>query len=122
MLVPLLDHFHSPLREERHWEGFYSRWANAIVDALNDYLLPPGYYAEAHIHLGSNVEIDGAAFQQLSQPNPTNGPKGNHFSSPALRFSTRRPTGPYAAASWSKRTPGLLPWRSAKRFRPRRSH
>lgn len=72
--MPLLDHFHPPLREERHWEGFYSRWANALVDALNEKLLPPGYYAEAHIHSGAHVEIDAATFQQHSSSAPGNGP------------------------------------------------
>jgi hypothetical protein len=69
-----LDHFHPPLRDERHWEGFHSRWANALVDALNEELLPPGYYAEATIHFGANVEIDAATFQRGSSTGPANGP------------------------------------------------
>jgi hypothetical protein len=72
--VPLLDHFRPPLREERHWEGFHSRWANAFVDALNEHLLPPGYYAEANIHFGANVEIDAATFQRQSPAAAGKGP------------------------------------------------
>jgi hypothetical protein len=68
-----LDHFHPPLRDERHWEGFHSRWANALVDALNEELLPPGYYAEANIHTGANVEIDAATFQREPAAGPANG-------------------------------------------------
>jgi len=64
--VPLLDHFHPPLSEERHWEGFHSKWANALVDALNEDLLPPGYFAEPHIHFGARVEIDAATFRRRS--------------------------------------------------------
>ena len=30
--MPLLDHFHPPLSERRHWEAFHSRWAGAIAD------------------------------------------------------------------------------------------
>jgi hypothetical protein len=72
--MPLLDHFHPPLSEERHWEGFHARWANALVDVLNESLLPPGYYAEAHIQLGTRVEIDAATFQQNLSTDPANGP------------------------------------------------
>ncbi len=72
--MPLLDHFHPPLREERHWEGFHSRWANALVDVLNEELLPPGFFAEAHIHLGARVEVDAATFQRQQPAGPGNGP------------------------------------------------
>jgi Protein of unknown function (DUF4058) len=61
--MPLLDHFHPPLSEERHWEGFHSKWANVLVDALNETLLPSGYFAEPHVHMGARVEIDAATFE-----------------------------------------------------------
>ena len=51
--MPLLDHFHPPLSEERHWEAFHSKWANVLVDELNDTLLPAGYFAEPHVHMGA---------------------------------------------------------------------
>jgi hypothetical protein len=41
--MPLLDHFHPPLLDRRHWEGFHGRWAAAISDALNEDL-PPEYF------------------------------------------------------------------------------
>ena len=59
--MPLLDHFHPPLSTLRHWEAFHSRWANAIADALNSDLLPPGYFAETQIHVGGRFEVDVAA-------------------------------------------------------------
>ena len=62
-VMPLLDHFHPPLSEERHWEGFHSKWANVLVDALNETLLPSGYFAEPHVHRGARVEIDAATFE-----------------------------------------------------------
>jgi hypothetical protein len=62
--MPLLDHFHPPLSVYRHWEGFHSAWANAIVQQLNRGLLPPRYYAEPHIHLGIQVEADVATFEK----------------------------------------------------------
>jgi hypothetical protein len=61
--MPLLDHFAPPLFPQRSWESFHSRWANSIADALQR-TLPPRYFAEVHIHLGSRVEADVAEFEQ----------------------------------------------------------
>lgn len=60
--MPLLDHFHPPLHPRRHWESFHVNWAGAIADALNQRLLPEGYFAEEHAHSGARVEIDVATF------------------------------------------------------------
>jgi hypothetical protein len=60
--MPLLDHFHPPLAPRRHWESFHVNWAGAIADALNESLLPEGYFAEEHAQLGPWVEIDVATF------------------------------------------------------------
>ncbi len=60
--MPLLDHFHLPLAPRRHWESFHVNWAGAIADALNETLLPEGYFAEEHAQLGPWVEIDVATF------------------------------------------------------------
>lgn len=68
--MPLLDHFHPPLSDERHWEGFHSKWANALVDDLNERLLPPGYFAEPELHFGTRVEIDAATFARRSAAPP----------------------------------------------------
>jgi hypothetical protein len=61
--MPLLDHFHPPLQGHRHWEGFHGRWAAAISDALNEDL-PPEYFAEFQVRLGTRVEIDVATFAE----------------------------------------------------------
>lgn len=61
--MPLLDHFHPPLSGERHWESFHAAWAGSIADQLNRDLLPGGYFAEEHVHVGSRVEIDVATFE-----------------------------------------------------------
>jgi Protein of unknown function (DUF4058) len=60
--MPLLDHFHPPLHPRRHWESFHVNWAGAIADALNQGLLPEGYFAEEQAHAGARVEIDVATF------------------------------------------------------------
>ena len=55
--MPLLDHFHSPLHPRRHWESFHVTWAGAIADALNESLLPEGYFAEEHTRFPDRYEV-----------------------------------------------------------------
>jgi hypothetical protein len=62
--MPLLDHFHAPLKDRRHWEAFHGRWAAAMADALNDGLLPEHYFAEFQVQVGSSVEVDVATFEE----------------------------------------------------------
>jgi hypothetical protein len=59
--MPLLDHFHPPLSERRHWHSFHNSWATYLSSQLNA-LLPEGYFAEANVQFG--VEIDVATFQE----------------------------------------------------------
>ncbi len=54
--MPLLDHFHAPLHPRRHWESLLVAWAGAIADALNETLLPEGYFAEELAHSGAQIE------------------------------------------------------------------
>src|SRR5438445_8463174 len=61
--MPLLDHFHPPLRSTRHWESFHARWAVALADMLNLNLLPKDYVAEVHVHVGGRVEVDVGTFE-----------------------------------------------------------
>jgi hypothetical protein len=61
--MPLLDHFHPPLSQRRHWSSFHGRWAAGIADLLNDRLLPRGYFAEMQAHVGAAVEIDVGTFE-----------------------------------------------------------
>jgi hypothetical protein len=65
--MPLHDHFHSPWRDENHWEGFHSAWVNTIVRHLNGSMLPPQYRAVPQVHLGAWVEADVAAFEKDSE-------------------------------------------------------
>jgi Protein of unknown function (DUF4058) len=67
--MPLLDHFRPPLAPRRHWESFHVNWAGAIADALNESLLPDGYFAEEHAQLGPTLEIDVATFTD-PEPSP----------------------------------------------------
>ncbi len=59
--MPLLDHFHPPLSDRRHWESFHARWISSIADHLNR-ALPNEYYAESQVHAGARFEVDVATF------------------------------------------------------------
>src|SRR3954447_25772972 len=59
--MPLLDHFHPPLSERRHWHSFLNAWAAYLSSHLNA-LLPAGYFAEANVQFGA--EIDVVALQE----------------------------------------------------------
>jgi hypothetical protein len=56
--MPLLDHFHPPLRGPRCWEGFPHAWAANIAQHLNREVLPADFFAESEISLGPTLEID----------------------------------------------------------------
>lgn len=64
--MPLLDHFHPPLSKQRHWDSFHGAWAEAIARHLNEDLLPPHFYAEARIKIGTRLEIDVAAHEEAN--------------------------------------------------------
>lgn len=63
--MPLRDHFHSPLDDMRHWEGFHATWPVAIVAQLRD-KLPRPYFAEPRVHWGSSAEIDVVTYEKES--------------------------------------------------------
>jgi Protein of unknown function (DUF4058) len=87
--MPLLDHFHPPLAPSRHWESFHVNWAGAIADALNESLLPEGYFAEEHARLGPRVEIDVATFDD---PNPSGRREGGTTTLPPRAWAPPAPT------------------------------
>ena len=62
LTMPLLDHFHPPLRVRRHWEGLHSAWANEISRRLNE-VLPSRYFAEPHVRVGG-IEVDIRTFDE----------------------------------------------------------
>jgi hypothetical protein len=71
--MPLLDHFHPPLANQRHWEGFHGWWAAALAGSLNEDLLPPEYFAEFQVTLGTRVEVDVATFTEAGGAAPPGG-------------------------------------------------
>ena len=87
--MPLLDHFHHPLSEERQWQSFHATWAGEIMASLNRGLLPPGYFAETEKHIGG-VEVDVATLQQARLPvshDEGNGGVAVQVEAPATTFT-----------------------------------
>lgn len=72
--MPLLDHFRPPLIGRRHGECFHALWAGKIAEQLNRKLLPARYFAEPKLHVGPNVEIDVATFEESPPPGPKPAP------------------------------------------------
>ena len=59
--MPLRDHFRPPLSTRSSWEALHGGWPMVIVQHLSA-ILPSRYVAEPRVHLGSQIEIDVAAF------------------------------------------------------------
>lgn len=64
--MPLLDHFHPPLRGPRRWEGFHHGWASQIAEQLNRDILPADFFAEPEISIGPELEIDVATLELVA--------------------------------------------------------
>jgi hypothetical protein len=73
--MPLLDHFHPPLSERRHWESLHANWLTRVADAIT-VLLPADYVAEEQCHAFGNLEIDVATYKDEETPDVSsqNGP------------------------------------------------
>ena len=83
--MPLLDHFHPPVKDQFPWDSFHSTWATRLADALNDRWLPPEFIAAEHTHAGGSLEIDVATFERASgrPAPPSNWPPTATVAAPA---------------------------------------
>ena len=63
--MPLLDHFHPPLKLRRSWTSFHSAWATYVAAALNKQL-PEDYFAEPNAQF--SIEIDVATWEEPGGP------------------------------------------------------
>lgn len=62
--MPLRDHFHPPLSQQRHWHSFHNAWSTYLAEQLNR-LLPEGYFAEPNVQFG--IEIDVATLGEMTR-------------------------------------------------------
>jgi len=87
--MPLLDHFHPPLSQQRHWESFHGRWAASLSDALNAGLLPSGYFAEMQVTLaGGRIEVDVPTLGEGTNGHPPLSTPGSQEGGRALLTTT----------------------------------
>jgi hypothetical protein len=66
--MPLRDHFRPPISAQASWEGFHGMWPATMVEQLSR-TLPPEFTAEPRVHLGSFIEFDVGAHEQV-EPRP----------------------------------------------------
>jgi hypothetical protein len=60
-VMPLRDHFRSPLDDQHSWDELHGLWPGVIVLDLNR-KLPGRYVAAPTVHIGSLAQIDVVAF------------------------------------------------------------
>lgn len=93
--MPLRDHFHPPLANQRSWDEVLGGWPMMIVSRLNA-KLPPRYVAAPRVHLGAEYEIDVSAYEQDGQSEPA-----------SLAAASESSSGGVAMAVWAPPRPTL---------------
>jgi hypothetical protein len=59
--MPLLDHFHPPMKRRFPWTALHSAWATFLATNLVERWLPAPFTAVEHTYHGGAIEIDVAA-------------------------------------------------------------
>jgi hypothetical protein len=62
--VPLLDHFHRPLKDDTPWSAFHQNWAVKMVDQFNGNRKTDKYKAQSARHFGAQIEADVSTLQR----------------------------------------------------------
>ena len=75
--MPLLDHFHAPLKDLPPWEAISTMWAASLARWLNRTLPQGEFIAYPTIHLGTQVEADVAEYEKRANGASVDGPVGN---------------------------------------------
>lgn len=76
--MPLLDHFHSPLKDYCPWSAFHGNWVVKMVDRLNaTHLERRKYTAQSGRHFGAQIEADVAALERVERGSLFEGLNGN---------------------------------------------
>jgi hypothetical protein len=70
--VPLLDHFHPPIKARLPWETLHAAWATHLADGLNE-ILPPGFIALERKRFASSFEIDIGTYEETLSKGSANG-------------------------------------------------
>ena len=73
--MPLRDHFSPPLSRTSTYQEVHGGWPMVIVQQLGR-LLPSNYIAGPHVHVGAQVEVDVATFENESARSVGDGDHG----------------------------------------------
>jgi hypothetical protein len=90
-VLPLRDHFRSPLADRRSWDGLHGQRPAMIIIGLNR-ILPQRYVAEPQIHLGSSIEIDVATYEEDKADSPAADERDNGGGVKTAIWAPSRPT------------------------------
>ena len=85
--MPLLDHFHKPLKEDTPWSVIHSNWATKIVDRLNGERLSDKFKAQGMRHFGAQIEADVSTLERDDRGtlfDLSNGSEGGVATAPAV--------------------------------------
>lgn len=88
-IMPLRDHFRSPLDDVHSWDELHGMWPATIVRALVD-VLPEPYFAAPGVHLGTLYEVAVGTYGD--QAPEANGPEGSNGGAAVAAFAPPRPT------------------------------
>jgi hypothetical protein len=69
--MPLLDHFHPPLSDRRHWESIHAFWIVQMASQLNLSNLPEGYFAETRLSVRGLFDLDDGSSAKPHLPPPS---------------------------------------------------
>jgi hypothetical protein len=90
--MPLLDHFHNPMKRRLPWTALHSGWATYLASHLIDNWLPSTFIAVEHTYRGTEIEIDVATYET-----PAEGPSSGNGG--AVATQPRTWTAPAALAT-----------------------
>jgi hypothetical protein len=89
--MPLRDHFRPPVWKQASGEGFHGGWPMAIVLELNK-VLPREFTAEPRVHLGTNFEIDGCAYEGYDESSAKMTSGNGHGGAATATWAPPQPT------------------------------
>jgi hypothetical protein len=76
--MPLLDHFHDPVRDYCPWYSFQAMWCGKVVERLNEtWLTDDRYTAQSERHIDSVIEIDVATLERADHGSQSAGRNGS---------------------------------------------
>src|SRR5215218_4991369 len=71
-IMPLRDHFRSPVKDTHSWDEVHGGWPMEIVRDLVT-ILPAGFRAGPSVHLGSSLEVAVTTYESVAAPDADGG-------------------------------------------------